>query len=117
MDLVHQLDARTRCPASGCPTVVMVQPTHDRTSDHLVPGILSGKARSALFRDLLPNALMRSCLVEVNHIRIQNALELLLLKDQQMVEAFLPHAPQEALADCIGAGSVIGRLENFDATR
>ena len=94
----------------------MVQPTHDRTSDHLVPCILSGKARAALFRELLPNAWMRSCLVEVNHIGIEHALELPLMQNQQMIEAFLPHAPQEALTDRIGSWRVIGGCENLDAT-
>ena len=60
---------------------------------------------------------MRSCLVEVRHIRIEDPLELLLLKDQQVVEAFLPHAPQEAFTDRIGSGSVIRSLENLDITR
>ena len=32
---------------------------------------------------------MGSCLVEVHHIRIEDALELPLMKDQQMVQAFL----------------------------
>ncbi len=65
MNLVHQLDARTRCPASGCPEAVMVQPAQDRKSDHLVPCILSVRNRSAVFRYLLPNPLMGSCLVKV----------------------------------------------------
>jgi hypothetical protein len=43
--------------------------------------------------DLLPNALMWSCSVEVGHIRIQNALELPLMQDQQMIETLLPDAP------------------------
>lgn len=38
------------------------------------------------------------------------------MKDQQVVEAFLPHTPQEALADRIGAGSVIRSPEDFNAT-
>ncbi len=76
MDLVHQLDARTHGPASDCPAVVMVQPTHDWKSDHLVPCILSGRDRAALFGDLLPNPLMRPYLVEVHHIGIEDALEL-----------------------------------------
>ena len=59
---------------------------------------------------------MRLCLVEVRYIRIEDALELLLMKDQQVVEAFLPHTLQEALTDRIGSGSVIRRLENLDAT-
>jgi hypothetical protein len=45
---------------------------------------------------------MRSCLVEVRYIRIEDALELLLMKDQQVVETFLPHTLQEALTDRIG---------------
>jgi hypothetical protein len=93
MDLVHQLDARIRGSASGCPAVVMVQPTHDRKSDHLVPCILSGRNRATPFRDLLRNPLMRSCLVEVDHIHIEHALELLLLKDQQVIQTFLPYTP------------------------
>ncbi len=116
MDLVHQLDARPRGPASGCPAVVMMQPTQDRKSDHLVPYILSGRNRATLLRDLLPNPLMRPCLVEIDHIGSEHALELLLLNNQQMIQALLSDAPQEALTDRIGSGSMIGRLENFDAT-
>jgi hypothetical protein len=43
MDLVHQLDARTPGAASGCPVVVVVQPTHDRKSDHLLSSVMRGK--------------------------------------------------------------------------
>jgi len=64
----------------------------------------------------LPNPLMRLCLVEVGHIGIEDALELLLLKNQQMVEAFLSDAPQKAFADRIGSGSMNRRFENLDAT-
>src|SRR5215467_28000 len=117
MDLVLQLIALTCGSASGCPAVVMVQPTQDRTSYHLVPCILSGRTQAALFRDLLPNALMGSCLVEVGHIRIEHALELLLLQDQQMVETFLPYAPQEPFTDGIGAFRVNRRFEDLDTAR
>src|SRR6266480_1364055 len=103
MDLVHQLDARTGGPASGSPAVVMVHSTHDWESDHLVPCILSGRDRAALFRDLLPNPLMRPCLVEVHHIGIEDSLGLPLMQDQQVVQTFLPYTPQKALADGIGS--------------
>jgi hypothetical protein len=69
MDLVHQLDARTPGPPSGRPVVVMVQPTHDRNGNHLVPRILSERNRSEPFRNLLSNPLMQSCLIEVGLIR------------------------------------------------
>ena len=116
MDLVHQLDSRTHGPASGYPLVVMVQPTHDRKSDHLVPCIPRGRNRSAPFRHLLLDPLMRSCLVEVCHIRIEHAVELPLMQDQQVVQTFLPYTPQEAFADRIGSWRMIRCFENLDAT-
>ena len=58
---------------------------------------------------------MRSCLVEVVHIRIEHALELLLMKNQQMIETLLPDAPQEPLTDRIGSGRVIACFEDRDA--
>ena len=38
---------------------------------------------------------MGSCLVEVRYIRIEDALELLLMQDEHMIEAFLSYAPGE----------------------
>ncbi len=94
----------------------MVQPTHDRKSHYLGACILRRRNRSEPFRDLLRNPLMGSCLVEVDHIRIEHALELLLLKDQQMIQAFLTNTSQEAFTDGIGSGSVNGGFEQLDAT-
>jgi hypothetical protein len=116
MDLVHQLDARIRGPASGSPVVVMVQSFHDRNGNHFAPCILRGRNRFAPFRNLLPNPLMRSCLVEVGHIGLEDALELPLLQDQQVVQTVLPHTPQEALADRIGSGSMIRCFEHLHRT-
>jgi hypothetical protein len=59
---------------------------------------------------------MGSCLVEVGDIAIEHALELLLMEDQQVVEAFLPYTSQEALADRIGSGCMIRCFENLDVT-
>ena len=115
MDLIHQLDARTRGPASGCPAVVMVQSTHDRTSNRLFVCLMRGKSGSARFRNLLCHPLMRPCLVKVRHIRMEHALELPLLNNQQMVEAFLPHAPQKPLTDGVGSWCMNRRLEQLDA--
>ena len=94
----------------------MVHSTHDWESDHLVPCILSGRDRAALFRDLLPNPLMRPCLVEVHHIGIEDSLELPLMQDQQVVQTFLPYTPQKALADGIGSWSLIGSFEHLNRT-
>ena len=59
---------------------------------------------------------MRPCLVEVHDIGIEHALELLLLKNQQMVQAFLSNAPQEPLTDGIGSWRMIGGFEQLDVT-
>jgi hypothetical protein len=47
---------------------------------------------------------------------MEHTLELPLLNNQQMVEAFLPHTSQEAFADGVGSGSVIRGCEQRDAT-
>jgi hypothetical protein len=73
MDLVHQLDARTDGTASGDQLIVMMQSSHDWKSEHLVPCILRGRNRSALFRYLLRHPLMGSYSVEVHDIRMQYA--------------------------------------------
>jgi hypothetical protein len=117
MHLVHRLSSRTSGTASGCPVVVMVQPTHHRKSDHSAPCTLRGRNRSTPFRYLLRNPLMRSCLVKVRHIRIEHAVELPLMEDQQVVQAFLSDAPQIAFADGIGSWCMNGRGEKLNRTR
>ena len=61
--------------------------------------------------------LMRSCPVEVHHILIEYALQLLLAEDQQMVKALLSYTPQEAFAERIGLWRMIGRFEDLNRTR
>src|SRR5258708_35719031 len=60
---------------------------------------------------------MRSSPIEVGDIAIEHALELFLLNNQQMIQAFLSDAPGEALADRIGSWGVIRRFENLDTTK
>ena len=66
---------------------------------------------------MLLDALMGSCLVEVDYIRKEHALELLLMQNQQVVQAFLPHAPQKTLADGIGSWCMNRRFEDLDRAR
>jgi hypothetical protein len=60
---------------------------------------------------------LRSCLVEGGHIRIEDAVELPLVKDQQAVQACLSDAPQRAFADRIGAFCMNRRCEDLDRAR
>ena len=59
---------------------------------------------------------MRPCLVKVRHIRLEYALELPLLQDQQVVQALLPYTPQKAFADGVGSWRVNRRFEQLEAT-
>ncbi len=63
------------------------------------------------------NTLMGSGPIEVRTIPIEHALELLLVKDQQVVKAFVSYTPQEAFADRIGSGSVKRCVKNLNRTR
>ena len=89
---------------------------HLRNALHLGSFMRSGTRGSRGDWNLLPNALMRSCLVEVGHIRIEHAVELPLMQDQQVVQTFLPHTAQEAFADRIGSWRMIRCFEYLDAT-
>ena len=117
MHLVYQLCSQTRFTDSSYPLVVLVESTQYRNRNYLAPSMMRGMRGSARFGKLLPNPLMRSCLVEVRHILIERALELLFVEDEQVVKAFLSHTPQEAFADRIGSWRMIGRFENLDSTR
>ncbi len=48
---------------------------------------------------------------------MEDALELPLVEDQQMVEAFLPHTSQEAFTDSIGSWGMNRRFEDLDRAR
>ena len=117
MDLILQLDALTRGLVSGCSLIVMVQSTHHWKRDHVLACVMRGKSRPARFRNLLPDALMRSSLIEVLDIGSKGPLQLVLLQDQQVIEAFLPHTPQKAFADSIGSWGMNWRFEDLDRAR
>jgi len=102
-------------PASGSPTVVVVQSTHDGKSDHLLACVVRGESRSARFWYLLLHPLVWPCLVEVDHIGMEHALKLLLLQDEQVVQTFLTNATQETLTDGIGSWRMNGRFEHLNA--
>jgi hypothetical protein len=69
-------------PALGHLSVVMVQSGQDWNSNHLASCLRRGTRCPSGVGNLLLDPLMGSCLVEVSHIRIQDALKLLFLKNQ-----------------------------------
>ena len=52
-------------------------------------------------RDPLLKPLMGSGLVEVESIRLQEAVELLRMEDQEVIQAFSPHVSQKAFTNGI----------------
>jgi hypothetical protein len=60
---------------------------------------------------------MGSGSVEVLSIGIEHPVELLLMQDEQMIEAFTPHASQKAFTGRIRSRGVIRDVEHLDLTR
>ncbi len=59
---------------------------------------------------------MRSGLVKVLDIRIEYAVELLLMQDEQVIKALTTHTAEKPLTDGIRSRSVIRCSENLDVT-
>ena len=51
------------------------------------------------------------------HIRARHAVKLLLMQDEQMIEAFTPYTAKEPLTDGICAWGVIRGFKNLNVTR
>src|SRR5437764_9397887 len=84
-------------------------------SYHLGSGLRCSTRGSKGVRDLLLDPLMRPGPVEVVYVCIEDALELLLLQDEQMIETFAAHTAQKAFTDRIGAWRAIRCFQNLDA--
>jgi hypothetical protein len=69
------------------------------------------------FGNVLLDPLMRSGSIAGLDVGVEHPVELLLLQDEQLVEALPSHTPQKALADGIGSRGVIRRCEPLAATR
>jgi hypothetical protein len=91
-----------------------MQATENRLGDDLAPGLL-------LFRllwwtrDMLVDALVWSGMVEIGLILLHGPIELLLVQDEEEVEAFTPHTAQKTLANSVGLGGLIRCGQDFDA--
>ena len=77
----------------------MVEPVQDSCRCNLSPrfpgwpGIIFSKA----FRDLLPDALMRSGVVVIAEVFLNDAIQLETILDKHVIQALTPHAANEAL--------------------
>ncbi len=72
--------------------VVMMYPTSYRNGNHLVWLVRERSRMHRRLRDPLPKPLMGSGLIEIDNILVEKPGELLLMEDQEMIQAFSPHA-------------------------
>ena len=93
----------------------MVEPTQDREGEDLATCLRCWHGSSLLLGNLLLDTLVRSCLVEVVHIRVEHAVELLLLQDKQMIETLAPYTAQKPFTYGIGSWRVIRRFQDLNA--
>src|SRR6476661_283023 len=63
----------------------------------------------------LAEALVRSCPVEEGDVLAEHPAEMALTEDEQVVQAFAPHAAQEALADGVRPRRAVWRAQDRDA--
>jgi hypothetical protein len=96
---------------------VMMEPTQDREGEDLAAFGIWWHWPSLWLWNLLLDPLMRPGSVEGVHIRAQHPVELLLMQDEQMIEALTSDTSQEPLTDGIRSRSVRRSVENLDGTR
>ena len=100
-------------PALRSTPAVVVQSIQDGNGDEPSlprPGWLGPDP----LRNPLPNPLVWPCAVEVFDVFLDHAVKLPFPDNQEVIEAFSPHAPYEPLADRVGLWSAIGGLEDFN---
>ncbi len=98
-------------------SLVMMEPTQDREGEDLAAFGIWWHWPSLWLWNLLLDPLMRLGSVAVVHIRVEHPVELLLMEDEQMIEALTSHTSQEPLTDGIRSRGVIRSCENPDVTR
>ena len=95
--------------------IVMMEPAQDRVGEDLPTCGIWWQWLSWWYRDLLLDPLMRPGSVEVHHICVEHALELLLLQDEQVIETLSTYATQKPFTDGIGPWGVVGGFQDLDA--
>ncbi len=67
-------------------------------------------------RNPLPKPLVGPSLIEIQDIGLEEAVELPLMEDQEMIQTFSPHTSQKTFTNGICLGSSVRRSKHFDAT-
>src|SRR5207247_8117481 len=60
---------------------------------------------------------MWSSLIEVHNVCLEETIKLLFMHNQEVIQAFSPHAPKKAFTDSIRSRSPVRCSKHWDATR
>jgi hypothetical protein len=93
-----------------------MQTTQHGNGDHVVRLIWWRSRKHRRIRNPLPDSLMWPSLIVVYDIGLEETMELFLLQDQEMIQAFWPDASQKAFTDGIGSWRRPGCLKRGDPT-
>ena len=80
-----------------------MQATQDWQGEDLASLVIQRNELPISFWDLLPDALMRSDLIEVLGIGMQDTIQLLLLEDEKVIQTLSTHAAQKPFTHRIGS--------------
>jgi hypothetical protein len=75
-----------------CLSIVMVSSTQDRNRKQLARLVWGRSRKQQWLRNPLPKPLMGSGLMKGHHRVLEKAVELLLPQDEEVIQAFSPHA-------------------------
>jgi hypothetical protein len=115
---LHLADTSSGIRKSLCTSsIVMMEPTQDRKGEDLSAFGIWWHWHSLWLWNLLFDPLMRSSSVEVVHICSQHPVKLLLMEDEQMIEALTSYTSQEPFTGGIRSRCIIRGFENLDVTR
>lgn len=92
----------------------MVEPTEDRLSQDL-PSRAGRTFTKVAARDVLLDALVRTCGVEVTHILLEDSPEMVFRQDDHVVETLASHTAQKPLTDRIQIRGFRWDVDNVDA--
>ncbi len=95
----------------------MMESTQNGEGENLATFVIWWIWYDVRFWYLLLDPLMRTGLVEGMNIRVEYALELLLMEDEQMIETLSPHTSKKAFTNSIRSGCLRRCFENLDPTR
>ena len=93
----------------------MMEATQDWEGDNVASCARSLTHAVSWLGNSLVDTLMRSRPIEVLDILLQNVMQMLFTKNEDVIDALTPYAPQQPLTDRIGARRLDWRSEHLDA--